>query len=94
MAAPAKPPIRVCEDEEGIPYHHVIRFQVMAAIKPDRITGKVMNSDFTVFAIVLATAWSLKIKKAAKLKNAAHATAWKGVSTFVETTVAIEFAAS
>jgi hypothetical protein len=35
-----------------------------------------------------------EIKKAAKLKNAAHNTAWKGVSTFVETIVAIEFAAS
>ena len=31
---------------------------------------------------------------AIKLKTAAHNTAWKGVSTFVETTVAIELAAS
>ena len=33
-------------------------------------------------------------KAATKLKNAAHATAWPGESTRVETTVAIEFAAS
>jgi hypothetical protein len=34
------------------------------------------------------------MKKAAKLKMAAHNTAWKGVSTFVETIVAMEIAAS
>jgi hypothetical protein len=34
------------------------------------------------------------MKKAAKLKIAAQSTAWKGVNTFVETTVAIELAAS
>ncbi len=44
IAAPAKPPIKVCEEEEGIPYHQVNRFQKMAAIKPEKITGKVMNS--------------------------------------------------
>ena len=35
-----------------------------------------------------------KIKNAIKLKNAAQATATRGVNTLVETTVAIEFAAS
>jgi hypothetical protein len=33
-------------------------------------------------------------KNAAKLKSAAHNTAWKGVSTLVETIVAMELAAS
>lgn len=42
----------------------------------------------------LATAWSLKIQKAKTLKNAAQITAWNGVNTLVDTTVAIEFAAS
>ena len=40
MAAPANPPISVCEDEDGIPFHHVIRFQVMAAMTPANIIGK------------------------------------------------------
>ena len=44
IAAPAKPPIRVCEEEDGIPYHHVSKFQNMAAIKPEKITGKVIKS--------------------------------------------------
>ncbi len=42
---------------------------------------------------VLATAVP-KPNAATKLKNAAHSTAWPGVSTRVETTVAIELAAS
>src|SRR5262245_33589579 len=45
------------------------------------------------FPIVDAT-WRPKRKAAAKLKNAAQRTARRGVSTRVETTVAIEFAAS
>ena len=42
MAAPAKPPISVCEEEEGIPFHQVNRFQAIAAITPARMIGKVM----------------------------------------------------
>ena len=42
MAAPAKPPISVCEEEEGIPFHQVNRFQAMAAITPARMIGKGM----------------------------------------------------
>ena len=40
MAAPAKPPIRVCEEEDGIPFHQVTRFQVIAAITPANIMGR------------------------------------------------------
>ncbi len=47
----------------------------------------------TPLAIVLATA-VLKMRKAMKLKVAAHTTASRGVRTRVATTVAIEFAAS
>jgi hypothetical protein len=36
----------------------------------------------------------VKRKAAAKLKNAAHRTAFRGVKTLVETIVAMEFAAS
>jgi hypothetical protein len=98
IPAPAKPPINVCEEEEGIPNHHVSKFHAIAAINPANITTNPtcpeITSALTVFATVFATPWSLKIKKAAKLKSAAQITAWKGVSTFVETTVAMELAAS
>ena len=66
----------------------------MAAMRPDKITGNVINSLLTVLLMLLATAWSWKIKYATQLKKAAQTTAWKGVSTLVETIVAIEFAAS
>ena len=66
----------------------------MAAMRPAKITGRVMNSVWTVLLMVLATAWSLKMKKATKLKKPAHSTACKGVSTLVLTTVAMELAAS
>jgi hypothetical protein len=94
IAAPAKPPINVWDEEEGIPDHQVSKFQIIAAINPEKTTSRVIHSCFTVFAMVSATPWSLKIKYATILNKAAHNTAWKGVSTFVETTVAIELAAS
>ena len=74
MAAPAKPPIKVCEDEEGIPFHQVIKFQTIAANTPDNITVKLMFSVLAVFATVSATP-NPNTQKARKLKNAAHSTA-------------------
>ena len=59
-AAPAKPPISVCEEEEGMPYHQVRRFQKIAAIKPEStITipfDPFTTAGFTVLATVFATA--------------------------------------
>src|SRR5215218_7325391 len=58
-AAPAKPPIRVWDEDEGIPNHHVKRFQAIAAIKPEKMTIIPILPDtissFTVLATVLAT---------------------------------------
>ena len=80
-----------------MPFHQVKRFQIIAAITPARMMGKVMYSSTTVLETVLAIPkppiMYLAMKKATKLKNAAQRTAWKGVSTFVETMVAIELAA-
>lgn len=73
IAAPAKPPISVCEEEEGRPNHQVNKFHIIEAINPDKIIMMPpvpeTTSGFTVLATVLATAWSLKIKKATKLKK-------------------------
>jgi hypothetical protein len=66
----------------------------MAPTRPAKITPIERTSwTTTSLAIVVATA-SPKTRNAAKLKNAAHRTARRGDSTRVETTVAIEFAAS
>ena len=98
IAAPAKPPISVCEEEEGIPNHQVAKFQIMAATIPENIIGNVTKSAITVLETVSAIPKPpiryLAIKKATKLNIAAQSTAWKGVSTLVDTMVAIELAAS
>ena len=98
IAAPAKPPISVCEDEEGIPFHQVKRFHIIAAMTPASIIGNVIYCSITVLDTVLAIPKPpiiyFAIKKATKLKNAAHNTARNGERTRVETIVAIELAAS
>ena len=66
----------------------------MAPTSPAKITPMVRTSCITTsLAIVLAT-WVPKKRKAMKLNAAAHNTARRGDSTRVDTTVAIELAAS
>src|SRR5258708_11885362 len=69
-------------------------FQVMAPRRPARRTFSSTISMWTMpLPMVLATAVQ-KTKAAMKFQNAAQTTARKGVSTRVETTVAMELAAS
>ena len=66
----------------------------MAPTSPAKITPIVSTSCITTsLAMVLAT-WVPKNRKAMKLKDAAQITARRGDSTRVDTTVAIELAAS
>src|SRR5712691_5839988 len=86
--------MRAWDDEEGRPYHQVIRFQTIAPIRPARMSiGVTTDGSTTPFPIVLAT-WTPKTKKAMKVKDAAQITAARGESTRVLTMVAIELAAS
>src|SRR6266511_886930 len=64
-----------------------------APAKPAMTTASLTTCASTVLPTVLAT-WVLNTMKATKLKTAAQITATRGVSTLVETTVAIELAAS
>ena len=67
---------------------------MIAPIRPAKITANVtMLMSTRPEPTVLATAVP-KVNAAMKLKNAAQMTALPGESTRVETTVAIEFAAS
>jgi hypothetical protein len=94
MAAPTSPPIIVCEELDGIPNHQVARFQIMAAVKPLPITVRSTTYGSIIpFPMVFAT-WRPSTRNATKLKNAAQTTAHFGDKTLVDTTVAIEFAAS
>src|SRR5215204_943029 len=91
--APANPPMRACEDEVGRPSHQVMKFQAIAPTSPAKMTASLTTAESTVLPTVLATCvW--KTRKAMKLNRAAQTTAIRGVRTRVETTVAIELAAS
>src|SRR5437899_9730419 len=93
-AAPANPPMSACEELVGSPQYHVIRSHAMAPQRPARIIHwSTTFASTTPLPTVLATC-TPKPKAATKLKKAAHTTAWSGVSTRVDTTVAMELAAS
>src|SRR5512132_3859100 len=86
--------MRAWEEEEGIPKNHVIRFQLIAPMRPPRTTLDVTTfTSISPEPMVFATAVP-KTKAATKLKKAAQKTAASGDRTRVETTVAIEFAES
>src|SRR4051794_32814371 len=95
MAAPARPPMRAWEDDDGRPNHHVMRFQPVAPTRaaatshsPLTPVGGSMMPD----PIVAAT---LPPKKAPqRLAMAAIARATRGVRARVEIEVAMAFAAS
>ena len=74
-----------------------MRLHVIAATRPEISRGIVTYSSSTVFCTVLAMLNPSRysaMKNATKLKNADQITAWVGESTLVDTTVAIELAAS
>ncbi len=72
----------------------MIKSHTIAPIRAARITAEVtIVMSIIPEPTVLATAVP-KMNAAAKLKNAAHTTARPGDSTRVETTVAMELAAS
>src|SRR5262249_57023758 len=93
-AARAKPPMSACDELVGSPQYHVIRSQAIAPMRPARIVHwSTTLASTTPLPTVFATC-TPKPKAAMKLKKAAHTTAWSGVKTRVETTVAMELAAS
>ena len=91
--APARPPTSACDELDGMPYHHVIRFQVIAPSKAASTTVcTTMAGSANPDAIVLATA--VPVIAPMKLNSPAMSTAVRTGKTPVETTVAIAFAAS
>src|SRR5919109_4730911 len=86
--------MRACEELVGKPRINVVRFQVIAPRRPARITCWLIISRRTrPLPMVLATAVPKK-NAAMKFQKAAQATAVKGLRTRVDTTVAMELAAS
>jgi hypothetical protein len=91
--APITPPISACDDEVGSPSHQVVRFHAIAPTSPANTTASLTMAGSMILPTVLATCVR-NTRKAMKLKKAAQMTATLGFSTLVETTVAIELAAS
>ena len=94
IPAPSSPPINACELLDGMPSHQVTMFQVIAPISAPKITCASMTLAPTMPVPTVCATCSPKNRKAMKLKNDAHSTAYCGRSTRVDTMVAIEFAAS
>src|SRR5258705_12948173 len=93
-AAPAKPPINAWEELVGNPQTHVIRSHTIAPMSPARITHSSTTAVWTTPLPTVRATLTPKPNAATKLKNTAQTTTSSGVSTRVDTTVAMELAAS
>src|SRR5690606_34457473 len=94
-AAPHRPPISACEDEDGSPNHQVTRFQTIAPSSAHSTSCEVASTTSVLtmpVAIVAATA--VPVSAPSRFMQAARITACPGVSTLVATEAAIELAVS
>src|SRR5256885_14169178 len=92
-AAPHSPPTSAWLELEGRPNHQVSRFQAIAPSSEQmRISEEIASKWTRPDEMVLATAVPAIAPR--RLVPAARTTAWRGVRTFVETTVAMELAVS
>src|SRR3954447_25777029 len=91
---PTRPPIMACEDDEGRPFHQVIRFHTIAPTRAANTIDRPSTPDTSgrMSAIVLAT--PTPTNEPSRFITAARASAARGVSARVETEVAIALAAS
>jgi len=91
--APTSPPISACDELDGMPKRHVMRFQAMAPMSAARTTTCVTSSESTMPPpIVLATL--VDTKAPSRLRTAAMMTATRGDRARVETEVAMALAVS
>jgi len=86
--------MRACDDEVGRPQYQVIRSQKMAPTRPAKDHPLVDDGRLHHTLAHRRGDLDAEAEGRTKLKNAAHTTACSGVRTRVETTVAIELAAS
>src|SRR4029453_5204693 len=92
-AAPHSPPISAWLELDGNPNHHVAMFQTNAATTAES-TVAIVTTSVSTNPLPIVEATAPPNNAPVRLKNAAIAIAWRGVSTRVDTTVAIAFAAS
>ena len=93
-AAPTRPPMSACDDDEGSPNHQVIRFQVMAPISAAKTIETVAALGVSMIPAPTVLATLVEISAPTRFITAARASATRGVSALVETATAMELAAS
>src|SRR3954470_9574247 len=93
IIAPSTPPMRACEEDDGMLKYQVTRFQTIAPTRPAKTIGTVTRFCSTMpFAIVAAT--ETEMNAPAKFRIDASPTAMRGRSARVAMVVAIAFAVS
>src|SRR4051812_30495356 len=94
-AAPTRPPIRACEDDEGSPKYQVITFQAIAPISAAKTTCSphgALGGSMMLLPTVAATL--VEISAPTRFITAARPSAIRGVSALVDTATAMALAAS
>src|SRR3984893_4577952 len=92
-AAPQSPPMSAWLELDGRPNHHVVMFQTNPAITAES-TVDIVTTSASTSPLPTVAATAPPRSAPVRLKNAAMAIACRGVSTLVETTVAMALAAS
>src|SRR6476469_370182 len=94
-AAPARPPMRAWEEEDGRPYHQVSMFQPMAPTSAAPTRNRPSVPDGASMMPLPMVAATLVPKNAPnRFATAAMPSAMRGVRARVDTDVAMAFAAS
>src|SRR5205823_13781535 len=86
-AARQSPPMSAWLELEGKPNHHLVIFQANAAMTAAS-TVAIVTTLVSTRPLPIVAATAPPRSAPVRLKNAAIAMAWRGVSTLVETTVA------
>jgi hypothetical protein len=95
MAAPTRPPMSACEDDDGSPNHQVMRFQTIAPISAASTTSSPLSPwGATMMPEPTVSATPVPRNAPTRFIDAAMSSAARGVSARVDTDVAIAFAAS
>ena len=91
--APHRPPIRAWDELDGSPSHQVRRPHAIAERRAHKRTGIVTAAGSTR-PLVIVAATAVPESAPTRFQRDAQATARRGESTLVDTTVAIAFAVS
>ncbi len=94
-AAPHRPPIRACDDDDGNPRHQVSRFhRVAPRSAPAQIATPVAPMGTSMMSPPIVFATRTPAKPPTRFITAASPRAIRGVSARVDTEVAMALAAS